>query len=164
MASVRAFIALGSNLGQPVENLRAAAEALGAEDGVELQALSGFERTTPVGGPQGQPDYLNAVARIETCLEPLELLDRLQAIEACLGRERSDEERWGPRLLDLDLLYYGELTIETSRLVVPHPRAEERLFVLEPLAEIAPGLRLPIAGIPIERRIEELRATQGCHS
>jgi len=117
-----------------------------------------------VGGPQGQPDYLNAVARIETCLEPLELLDRLQAIEARLGRERSDEERWGPRLLDLDLLYYGELTIETSRLVVPHPRAEERLFVLEPLAEIAPGLRLPIAGIPIERRIEELRATQGCHS
>jgi 2-amino-4-hydroxy-6-hydroxymethyldihydropteridine diphosphokinase len=105
-------------------------------------ARSSVRETDPVGFAD-QPKFLNAVAELRTDLSPRELLERLLAIERELGRERARERRWGPRLIDLDLLLYGGEVIDEPGLTVPHPRLAERRFVLEPLAEIAPGLRLP---------------------
>lgn len=129
-----AYIALGSNLGDPPTQLQRAVDALSGLPRTRLHRLSGVYSSTAVG-PGEQPDYLNAVARIQTGLAPLALLDALQAIEAAQGRERS--VRWGPRTLDLDLLLYGELILTEPRLTVPHPRISERAFVLFPLADVA---------------------------
>jgi 2-amino-4-hydroxy-6-hydroxymethyldihydropteridine diphosphokinase len=134
-----AYIGLGSNLGEREGNLRAALARL-AELG-EVRASS-FRETDPVGVTD-QPRFLNAAAELSTDLSARELLDALLAIERDLGRDRSLEERWGPRTLDLDLLVYGEEAIDEPGLTVPHPRLAERLFVLEPLDELAPGLVLP---------------------
>jgi 2-amino-4-hydroxy-6-hydroxymethyldihydropteridine diphosphokinase len=143
---VLAFIGLGSNLGDSRATLAGALRSLEAAAGVELLRSSSVLRTTAVGGPLGQPDYHNAVAMIETELGAYELLDLLQGIEAHCGRRRSAEQRWGPRTLDLDLLVFGELELSGGRLELPHPRLEERRFVLASLVEIAPGLRLPRSG------------------
>ncbi len=140
-AAVRACIGLGSNLGEPERQLRRAVAALGALPDSRLLAVSSLYRNPPMG-PADQPDYLNAVALLETALEPEPLLDALQAIEGAQGRVR-DGTRWGPRTLDLDLLLYGDRRIDGRRLRVPHPGLAERAFVLRPLAEIAPGLVLP---------------------
>jgi 2-amino-4-hydroxy-6-hydroxymethyldihydropteridine diphosphokinase len=134
-----AYIGLGSNLGEREGNLRAALARL-AELG-EVRASS-FRETDPVGVTD-QPRFLNAAAELSTFLSARELLDALLAIERDLGRDRSLEERWGPRTLDLDLLLYGEEAIDEPGLTVPHPRLAERLFVLEPLDELAPGIVLP---------------------
>ncbi len=138
----RAYIALGSNLGDSLWTLRGALALLDAVEGVTLLEQSSFHSSEALGGPEGQADYWNAVAAIDTTLEPECLLDELQAIEQHYGRHRGQEERWGPRTLDLDLLIYGKETCSTARLEVPHPRMDERRFVLEPLAELASDLRL----------------------
>jgi 2-amino-4-hydroxy-6-hydroxymethyldihydropteridine diphosphokinase len=105
-------------------------------------------------GPQEQPDYINAVCEIKTGLTPLDLLDKLQAIEATQGRVRT-EERWGPRPLDLDILLYGGKSINTDRLIVPHPGMLERNFVLYPLHEIAPDLIIPGQG-PLASMVKKI--------
>jgi 2-amino-4-hydroxy-6-hydroxymethyldihydropteridine diphosphokinase len=139
-----ALIGLGSNLGDRKAQLDAAVAALAAARGIVVQAVSGYHETAPVGGPECQGDYLNAAAAVETTLEPLELLHVLQEIERRAGRVRT--VRWGPRTLDLDLLLFGDRVIESDELQVPHPRMAERLFVLAPLAEIAPGAVDPVTG------------------
>lgn len=136
----RAFIGLGSNLDDPRSQLLAALDQLAAIPGTRLVAVSSIYQSAPVGPPD-QPDYLNAVAELATSLAPEALLDALQAIETKQGRVRG--RRWGERTLDLDLLLYGDQTIESERLVVPHPQMKQRAFVLIPLQEIAPGLSFP---------------------
>ena len=142
---MRAWIGLGSNLGEPLEQLRRAVAALAALPGTRLACVSPAYRSEAMQLPgqplQAQPDYLNAVAGIDTALPALDLLDAMQAIEQAQGRTR--ERRWGARTLDLDLLLYGDETLDSPRLQVPHPGLRERRFVLQPLGDLAPGLRLP---------------------
>ena len=130
-----AYVGLGSNLGDRESLLRRAAELIGAT------RLSESRETEP-WGHVNQPRFLNAVAEIETTLTPRRLLDHLLDVEARLGRERVGP-KWGPRTIDLDLLLYGDETIDEPGLVVPHPRLLEREFVLEPLADLVPWLRIP---------------------
>ena len=137
---VTAYIGLGSNLADPRTQLLRAFDELARLSRARLLARSSLYRSAPMGPPD-QPDYLNAVAALETDLDPLALLAELQAIEAVHRRVRG--ERWGPRTLDLDLLLYGEQRIDLPTLTVPHPGLYERNFVLYPLAEIAPGLEIP---------------------
>ena len=137
---IRCFIGLGSNLEDPIQQVRDALAELSILPRSSLKAQSSLYRSDPVG-PAGQPDYINAVAELVTDLEAHELLDQLQAIEQLHQRKRV--QHWGPRTLDLDLLLYGEQQIETSRLTVPHPYMSQREFVLYPLAEIASDLQLP---------------------
>ena len=137
-----AYIGLGANLGEPASALREALLAIAALPDSRLAATSSFYRTAPIDS--SGPDYLNAVARLDTCLEPLALLAELQRIEQTHGRERP--YRNAPRTLDLDLLLYGDECIATPALTVPHPRLHERAFVVRPLAEIAPQLSIPGCG------------------
>ncbi len=140
-----AYIGLGSNLNDPAAQLRQACRALGGLPQSRLEAVSPFYRNRPMG-PQDQPDYVNAVARLETTLEPLALLDALHAIEVAQGRMR-DGTRWGARTLDLDLLLYDELSLSHARLHLPHPGMGERDFVILPLCDVAPaGLSIPGLG------------------
>jgi 2-amino-4-hydroxy-6-hydroxymethyldihydropteridine diphosphokinase len=134
------FVGIGSNLRQPLDQVKAAIRALRRLPSSELLSVSPLYRSAPMG-PPGQPDYINAVTALATMLDPETLLDALQAIEASQGRRRG--ERWGPRTLDLDILLYGDRVIDHSRLRVPHPGIAERAFVLVPLHDIAPGLRIP---------------------
>lgn len=140
------FVAIGSNLSNPVAQARRAIAALATLPESELQQASQLYGSRPMG-PADQPDYVNAVVRLHTRLGPLALLDQLQKIELEQGRVRKDE-RWGPRTLDLDLLLYGEQVIQHERLTVPHYGMKEREFVLLPLAELAPALVLP-CGTPL---------------
>ena len=133
---------LGANLGDREETLRRAVELLGAEPGIEVVAVSSFRETDPVGYLE-QPAFLNGACAVETELAPRELLDRLLAVERELGRRRGAGPRWGPRTIDLDLLLYGDVTMDEPGLTVPHPRLAERPFALEPLLELDPGLHLP---------------------
>lgn len=128
-----AYIALGSNLENPAQQLQTACDALASEATIRISAGSSVVRSAAVG-PGQQPDYLNAVAAMTTSLSAEALLDRLQAIERAQGRERS--VRWGPRTLDLDLLLYGGQQICSPRLQVPHPAMAQRHFVLYPLSEL----------------------------
>jgi len=142
--SVTALIGLGGNLGDVRARLAAAIDALGRVPGVSVGARSRFYRTPPWGNVD-QPDFVNAAVAVDTAMGPHDLLDVLLATERDFGRVR-DGERWGPRTLDLDLLAYGDRTIDDERLTVPHPRIAERAFVLLPLADIAPTLTLPGIG------------------
>lgn len=132
-------IALGSNLGDPVATVQAASQCLDRLPDTQLLRTSSLYRTAPVGPPQ--PDYVNACAVLQTRLAADVLLDHLLAIETQFGRER--RERWGPRTLDLDLLLYGDAIIASDGLTVPHPRLQERAFVLVPLAEVAAAWIVP---------------------
>ena len=136
----RAYVGLGSNLGDRMATLDAAVRALDADRLTHVMAVSHVYETEPVGGPP-QGMYLNAVAVLETDRDPRDLLDLLQATEAGLGRRRG--ERWGPRTLDLDLLLYDGPPIDSPELTVPHPRAKERAFVLVPLVDADPFARFP---------------------
>jgi 2-amino-4-hydroxy-6-hydroxymethyldihydropteridine diphosphokinase len=148
---MRAVLSLGSNLGNSAEILSSAAEALNEVS--EVIALSSFYQTRPVGGPP-QPDFINAVIIIETNLEPEELLLVAQAIEGAHGRERNENTvKWGPRFLDIDLIKFDEMLINTPDLTIPHPRAHEREFVLRPWNEIDPAATLPGLGA-ISRLLE----------
>lgn len=131
------YIGLGSNLGDRRSNLEAAVRAIGMFPGYRVLKRSSWIETDPVGGP-AQGRYLNGVIEIDTKESPRACLDRLLEIEHILGRVR--RERWGPRTIDLDILLWRDDTIEEEGLRVPHPRMTERMFVLAPLAEIAPGL------------------------
>jgi 2-amino-4-hydroxy-6-hydroxymethyldihydropteridine diphosphokinase len=140
----RAYVGLGANLGDRERTLRAAVEALAAEEGIEVVAISTLRETEPVGVGE-QPQFLNGAAALETTLSARELLDRLLEIEQRFGRVRIPGEH-GPRTLDLDLLLYGGEVIDEPGLALPHPRLHERRFVLEPLAELVPGLVVPGRG------------------
>ncbi len=131
------YLALGSNMGDRVRNLSQAIEALKQKESVRWILASSFYESAPVGF-EDQPDFINAVVKVETGLSPLELLAVTQAIESELGREKT--VRWGPRIIDVDILLYGKEKICEERLVIPHPRMSERAFVLLPLGEIASDL------------------------
>ena len=138
----KAFVGIGSNLGEPERQIAAALELLRAEDGIEVVAVSSLRETEPVGY-RDQPNFLNGAAALETELSPRELLERLLAIERRLGRKRGTGPRFGPRTIDLDLLVYGDEVVNEPGLTVPHPRLAERRFALEPLAELDPLLEIP---------------------
>ena len=140
---VRAWIGLGSNLEDPQQQVQQALEELDTLPQTRRLQSSRLYRSPPMG-PADQPDYINAVAELETGLEPQALLEALQAIEQAHARKR--ERHWGPRTLDLDILLYGDWQIDTASLKVPHPGLHERAFVLYPLYELAPGLEIPGRG------------------
>lgn len=140
----RAYVALGSNLGDREATLRGAAERLGAVEGVRVVGVSELRETDPVGMVE-QPRFLNGAVALDTDLSPRDLLDVLLGIERELGRVR-DGARWGPRTLDLDLLVYDDVVVDEPGLRVPHPRLHERRFVLEPLADLDPLLEVPGRG------------------
>lgn len=135
------YVGLGANLGDRERTIREAIDALGAEEGIEVLAVSTLRETEPVGVGE-QPHYLNGAAALDTTLEAPELLERLLAVEQRFGRVRVAGEH-GPRTLDLDLLLHGDEQIDEPGLAVPHPRLHERRFVLEPLVELDPGLVVP---------------------
>jgi 2-amino-4-hydroxy-6-hydroxymethyldihydropteridine diphosphokinase len=136
----RAFIGLGSNVGDRLQCLRQAVTRLGDMVGVEIRDVSSVYETEPVG-PADQPWFLNAVAAVDTSLPPLTLLAQTQAIERALGRETT--YHWGPRTVDLDILLYGIMQLRTATLVIPHAELCHRAFVMIPLLELAPGMTLP---------------------
>jgi 2-amino-4-hydroxy-6-hydroxymethyldihydropteridine diphosphokinase len=147
---MKAVVALGANIGNPQEQMDLAIAML--REATDLIAISSYYSTKPVGGPQ-QPDYLNAVCLLESDLPALDLLSLLHGIEKSLGRERN--ERWGPRTIDLDLIQYGSLLSSADELQLPHPRAHERRFVLEPWHEIEPDALLLTHG-KISELLEQL--------
>jgi len=142
---MNAWLGLGSNLHQPVSQLNDALGRLGKVDRIELLETSGFYRTPPWGDDQ-QDDFINAVVRIDTDLGPVSLLHVLQEIENEMGRQRSGR-RWGPRLIDIDLLLYGDQQIQSVELELPHPRMHERAFVLVPLCELDETVTIPGHGV-----------------
>ena len=145
---MKAVVALGANIGNPKEQMDLAVAML--KEATEVTAVSTYYSTKPVGGPE-QPDYLNAICILESELPALDLLSLLHGIEKSLGRERI--EKWGPRTIDLDLIQYGSLLSKAEELELPHPRAHERRFVLEPWHEIDPDAVLLTHG-----KISELLA------
>lgn len=148
----RAWVGLGGNLGNVETTLMEALWAIDALPQTSIRAQSAFYRT-PAWGRTGQPDFLNAAVELQTRMKPRVLLEHLLAIEVRFGRVRGNEERWGPRKLDLDLLVFGDLELDEPGLHLPHPRLHERAFVLVPLAEIAPSLQIAGRG-----RVDQLLA------
>jgi len=140
---MRAHIALGSNLGEREGNIRSALARMGGK-GVRVVRVSSMLENAAVGGPVGSPDFVNAVAEVETSLEAHALLDVLLAVEGEMGRVRT--VKWGPRVIDLDIVLYGDRVIDSPRLTVPHPEMHLRRFVLGPLVEIAPEVMHPVLG------------------
>lgn len=147
-------IALGSNLGDSLHTLESALATLNQTPGITVVAASSWYQTTAIGPVQ--PDIINGCAVLNVTLPPAELMDTLLYIEAQFGRER--RERWGPRTLDLDLLLYGTLILNTPQVTIPHPRLRERAFVLVPLTEIAPDWVEPVSG----KTIAQLQQTVDC--
>jgi 2-amino-4-hydroxy-6-hydroxymethyldihydropteridine diphosphokinase len=152
---VRAYVGLGSNLGDRAAYLLLGLSALSRLPKTHLLRLSPVYETDPVGPPQ--PPYLNMVAELETELSPTGLLAEMLRVEKALGRER--RERWGPRTLDLDLLLYGDLVLEEAGLSVPHPRLHERAFVLVPLLDLLPEGRHPLLGQSFAELLASLDAS-----
>ncbi len=140
-----AYVGLGSNLERPMSQLSSARSALAQLPQTSLLRHSSYYRSRPLG-PEKQPDFINAVAALETSLAPVKLLDKLLEIETQQGRVRS-RTRWGPRTLDLDLLLYNTEELDEPRLVIPHPEMSRRNFVLAPLVEIAPQVLIPGYGL-----------------
>lgn len=133
---VKTILALGSNLGEREDTLLRAIADLCSHEKISIEKVSPVAVTAPVGGPAGQPDYLNLVIEAETSLRPFELLDFCQEVEAKHHRVR--DVRWGPRTLDIDIIKYGEIEMDEPDLTIPHPRANERAFVLGPWARMSP--------------------------
>jgi 2-amino-4-hydroxy-6-hydroxymethyldihydropteridine diphosphokinase len=151
----RAFVGLGSNLGEREVTLRAAVGRLRLLESTEVRAVSRFRNTDPVGD-MDQPRFLNGAVELETDLSARELLKSLLELEKAFGRDRTAARPHGPRTLDLDLLLYGDETIAEPGLEVPHPRLHERVFVLEPLAELDPALEVPGHG-PVQALLAKLQ-------
>jgi len=159
----RAAVAIGGNLGDRAAHLDGAVREIRALPGVRVLAVSRWHETEAVGGPAGSPRYLNGAILLETGLSARELLFALQGIERAHGRTRAAGIRDEPRTLDLDLLLLGDDRADEPDLRLPHPRLEERAFVLAPLAEIAPDLRLP-SGRTAEQGLEKLLHPSRCHA
>ncbi|KKO44460.1 2-amino-4-hydroxy-6-hydroxymethyldihydropteridine pyrophosphokinase [Arsukibacterium ikkense] len=153
LAAHDVYLGLGANLAKPIAQIQHAITALQQLPQSTLLAVSSLYGSKPMG-PQDQPDYVNAVAKISTRLAPLALLDALQQIELQQGRQRK-AERWGPRSLDLDILLYASQTMVSERLTIPHYGLAQREFVLYPLAEIAPRLQLP-CGTPLQALLSQV--------
>ncbi len=149
----QAFIGIGSNLDNPMEKCREAATLLQAIPGITVAALSSYYKTEPLGQPD-QPWYINAVAEIRSTLDPLALLHALLHIEKEMGRERTD--KWGPRIIDLDLLFYGNSVLNIAALKLPHPEIPNRKFVLAPLEEIAPDHVHPVLQKTVREMLNDL--------
>ncbi|KST68649.1 2-amino-4-hydroxy-6-hydroxymethyldihydropteridine pyrophosphokinase [Mastigocoleus testarum BC008] len=155
MSASKVAIALGSNLGDSIATLEAAIKALERTPGIEIVIVSSWYQTKAIG--PSQPDYINGCVSILTEQEPHSLLQILLEIEREFGRIR--QERWGPRTLDLDLLLYDDLILETATLQIPHPRIQERAFVLVPLAEIEPNWVEPVSGKMIQELVKVVDCT-----
>jgi 2-amino-4-hydroxy-6-hydroxymethyldihydropteridine diphosphokinase len=147
-------IALGSNLGNSLDILENSLTALANIPGIAIKNTSSWYQTKPVGNIDPQPDYLNGCAVLEVAQNPTELLTLLQATEVQFGRVR--RERWSARTLDLDLLLYDDLILDSPSLTIPHPRMHERAFVLVPLAEIAPNWLEPVSGVAIAKLLRSV--------
>ncbi|MBI4430243.1 MAG: 2-amino-4-hydroxy-6-hydroxymethyldihydropteridine diphosphokinase [Candidatus Omnitrophica bacterium] len=162
------YCGAGSNLGDRGSYLRSGAEALAAHPAINFLRKSGVYETEPQygravkisGGSRTQAYFLNTVWEFETFLSPHELLDLFLRVERNFGRNREDEQRWGPRTLDLDVLFYDDWVLEDERLVIPHPRLHERRFVLEPLSELAPNLLHPVLGSSVWTLLSSLGQAQ----
>ena len=154
----RVLIGLGSNLGERLENLSRAVQRLARTEGIRVVQMAPVYAAEPIGGPP-QPDFLNSVAEIETAIPPAELLRLLKTMERELGRTPSTE-RWGPRVIDLDLLLYDDRVIAEPDLIVPHAQMHARRFVLEPLAQLDPALIHPVLGRPVSELLAELVGKQ----
>jgi len=146
MAQLKIVLGLGSNLGDRLANLRRAASELAASAHITVLSRSSVVESEAVGGPP-QPDFLNAAVLVETALAPADLLATTRSIEAALGRIRPDPERWGPRTMDIDLLWARGLVVDEPDLTLPHPRLSERAFALQPLLELVPDARDPRTGL-----------------
>ena len=147
------YIGFGSNIGDRQAHIQNAIHALSKTEGITLQKISSVYKTDPVGY-ETQAQFLNGVAAIQTNLPPLSLLHTLKNIETAIGRQH--RIRWGPREIDLDILIYGDLCLQTEKLVIPHPEMHHRRFVLAPLAEIAPDLVHPVFQETIQTLVERL--------
>ena len=150
----KVYAGIGSNLGNKRENIIRAIDRINAYEEICVREKSGFYDTTPVGGPP-QPDYVNCVIRLETEVEPQTLLKEFKKIEIEQGRRSG--VRWGPRVVDLDILLYGDRIVNDHNLKIPHERMHERIFVLEPLCEISPDIKHPVSGISISELLEKLK-------
>ncbi|PLX98188.1 MAG: 2-amino-4-hydroxy-6-hydroxymethyldihydropteridine diphosphokinase [Desulfuromonas sp.] len=157
--TVTAYLGLGSNLGDRLENLRGARKALRKNPAVDISASAALYETAPMGGPERQPSYLNTVLKIRTTLTPERLLSLCLQIEKDFGRQR--KERWGPRTLDIDILFFDTVIRVDSDLVLPHPRLHERTFVLCPLVDLDPDIIHPVVDQRVEELLLRLDATEG---
>lgn len=154
----QAFLSLGTNMGDRLANLQEALRLLRSHDAVTVAKLSSIYETEPVGYTE-QPAFLNMAVQVSTSLSAQELLDLCLSIEQEIGRVR--EFRWGPRIIDLDILLYNQENIVSEKLIIPHPRIEERAFVLVPLIEIAPDIKLPNKPILLKESLQLLRDREG---
>jgi 2-amino-4-hydroxy-6-hydroxymethyldihydropteridine diphosphokinase len=155
----RVFIGLGGNLGEPLARFLEVRQALNVHRQIAVVASSPLYRTAPVGGPVGQPDYLNAVLELVTRLSPLELIDYCRELEQRGGRRR--DVRWGARTIDIDLLFIDDLVCSTPQLTLPHPRLHTRLFVLQPLSDLAADLIHPLSGRAVSELLSALPRAAG---
>ena len=156
-----AYLSLGSNLGDRLAMLRAAVQELLEHPALRIDLardVASLYETSPIGGPPDQPPYFNSVLRVQTSLSPADLLAVALSIETSLGRLRCD--RWEPRIVDIDLLFVGDLVIDSPMLTLPHPRLHERRFVLEPLSELAADLIHPLTGVSIGAMADGLRPSR----
>ncbi|NIP30714.1 MAG: 2-amino-4-hydroxy-6-hydroxymethyldihydropteridine diphosphokinase [Candidatus Dadabacteria bacterium] len=146
-----AFIGIGSNLGKRVKNCNNAVEQISKIS--NIVKLSSLYESEPVG-VENQPKFINAVIKINTMLSPFNLLDSLKLIEKKIGRKKT--VRWGPRVIDLDILFYDDLILNDEKLVIPHPRLHERIFVLKPLVEIESGFEHPTINLTVDELVSDL--------
>ena len=153
-SAVTAYVALGANIGNRQANIERAIANLDATEGIQVVQVSSLVENPAVGGPEDSPAFVNGVVEIQTTLRPRELLERMLQIEQELGRVR--REKWGPRVIELDLILYGDQVVVEEGLQVPHPLMHERKFVLEPLAEIAPEAQHPIMGLSMAELLKLL--------
>lgn len=156
------YLGLGANLGKRIKTLEEAVKRLERHPGISVLKKSPYYETEPQGGPP-QPRFINAVLSVETSLSPRELLGVVQGVEKALGRQRNagNEERWGPRTIDIDILLYDNRIVEDEDLKIPHPMMHERRFVLEPLSDISPEFVHPVLKKAVSRLLEDVKDSYG---